>query len=643
MFLGVNAMIKTVLVAVAMLCATAPVVHAAPPLAAYGKLPAVENMVLSPDGKAFAFFSVEGDRRRLFVRGVDGPLLQTVSLGEMKTRYLKWAGNEHLLIFVSTTLHHRAADAYEYEMMSAASLNVRTGKTLEVLAKRSAALGNVLGYYGSADVGGRSFGYFRSQEFGRLNAVSLFRVDLDDGTTTPVGSVDTHAHSWVLDEQGSIVARSAFDPVNNTWSLYAGQNGDRVVFSKVTKTSDLELVGLGRTADSVLVDDQSGDEDSVVEFPLKGDAKPQVLFKDLKASEEYFAPDREVLLGAMDVQRGDVDFFDPLLKRRFEAARKPFSKYHVTLTSYDAAFDRLILFTEGADDAGTYWFVDLATGKASELAEAYPDIRSADVGPTRLVRYKAGDGLEIEGVLTLPPGRKPERLPLVMLPHGGPIGIADRVRFDWWAQAFASKGYAVLQPNYRGSGGYGGAFRRAGYGEWGRKMQSDLSDGIAFLASQGTIDPQRVCIVGGSYGGYAALAGVTLQQGVYRCAVSYGGVSDLGTMMYRAGHNGHNNLAARWEERAMGATWSGDGSLGARSPFHQASKADAPILLIHGKDDTVVPISESENMDAALRRAGKSGSFIRLDGEDHWLTTPRTRMQMLQASVDFVVAHNPPG
>ena len=153
-----------------------------------------------------------------------------------------------------------------------------------------------------------------------------------------------------------------------------------------------------------------------------------------------------------------------------------------------------------------------------------------------------------------------------MLPHGGPIGIADRVHFDWWAQAFASRGYAVLQPNYRGSGGYGGDFRRTGYGEWGKKMQTDLSDGVAFLAAQGTIDPRRVCIVGGSYGGYAALAGVTLQHGVYRCAVSYGGVSDLGTMMWRSGHNGKNSLAARWEERAMGANWSGDSSLAARSP-----------------------------------------------------------------------------
>ena len=632
-------MIKSILGAMALLCASAAVARAAPPLSAYGKLPAVEDMVLSPDGKVFAFVSVDGDKRRVFARGVDGAIRQTVSLGEMKTRDLKWAGNDHLLIFVSTTLHHRAPDGLKYEMMSALSLNMNTGKTQELLAKRSDVLGNIMGYYGSTHADGRHFGYFRSQHF---RGVSLFKVDLDDGTASEISFVDRQTNNWVLDDQGRIVARSAFDAGNNTWSLYSGPTGDHVAFRRSTKISDLETVGLGRTADTVLVEDQTGDEDSVLEVPLTGAAKPQLLFQNLKAGKEYFAPDNRLLMGAVDMRGGDAVFFNPLLQHRFEAARKPFAKYQVSLTSYDAAFDRLILFTAGADDAGTYWLVDLTSGKASELAEAYPDIRPIDVGPTKLIQYKASDGLEVEGVLTLPPGRKAERLPLIMLPHGGPIGVADRVGFDWWAQAFASKGYAVLQPNYRGSGDYGGAFRRAGYGEWGRKMQSDLSDGVAALALQGTIDPQRVCIVGGSYGGYAALAGVTLQHGVYRCAVSYGGVSDLGTMMYRAGHNEPYSLASRWEQRAMGATWSGDSSLGERSPLHQAPKADAPILLIHGKDDTVVPISESENMDGALRRAGKPTSFVRLEGEDHWLSTPRARLQMLQAAIDFVVAHNPP-
>ncbi len=129
----------------------------------------------------------------------------------------------------------------------------------------------------------------------------------------------------------------------------------------------------------------------------------------------------------------------------------------------------------------------------------------------------------MEGVLTLPPDKEGKNLPLVVMPHGGPIVVGDRARFDWWAQVFASRGYAVFQPNYRDTLGYGEAFRHAADGQYGRKMQTDISDGLTALATAGIIDPKRTCIVGGSYGGYAAFAGVTLQHGLYRCAVSVAG------------------------------------------------------------------------------------------------------------------------
>src|SRR5262249_22277991 len=148
---------------------------------------------------------------------------------------------------------------------------------------------------------------------------------------------------------------------------------------------------------------------------------------------------------------------------------------------------------------------------------------------TKRITYEAADGMKIPAYLTLPAGRPASKLPLVVLPHGGPAS-RDTADFDWWAQAIAAQGYAVLKPNYRGS-----TIRQevlsCGYGQWGRKMQTDLSDGVRYLAKQGVIDPARVCIVGASYGGYAALAGVTIDPGVYRCAVSVAGLSDLKLML----------------------------------------------------------------------------------------------------------------
>jgi dipeptidyl aminopeptidase/acylaminoacyl peptidase len=261
------------------------------------------------------------------------------------------------------------------------------------------------------------------------------------------------------------------------------------------------------------------------------------------------------------------------------------------------------------------------------------------VGAAKMYSYKASDGLGMEGVLTLPPGSTGKNLPVVVIPHGGPEG-SDDAGFDTWAQVFASRGYAVFQPNFRGSGGYGIAFRNAGFGQWGRKMQTDISDGLAALAADGIVDPKRACIVGGSYGGYAALAGVTLQHGLYRCAVSYGGVSDPADMLREEAREGASKATRRYWRSYLGTEFSGEIS-DAISPRANADKADAPILLVHGDKDTVVLPAQSKDMVSALRRADKPVEYIELENEDHWLSRSATRLQWFKAMVAFVQKHNP--
>jgi dipeptidyl aminopeptidase/acylaminoacyl peptidase len=229
----------------------------------------------------------------------------------------------------------------------------------------------------------------------------------------------------------------------------------------------------------------------------------------------------------------------------------------------------------------------------------------------------------------------------VVLAHGGPAA-RDEPGFDWWAQAMASRGYAVLQVNYRGSDGFGPDFLQAGFGEWGRKMETDLSDGVRYLVSEGTVDPKRVCIAGASYGGYAALAGATLDTGVYRCAVDVAGISDpKGFLVWSKDRR--NVAALRYWDRYMGASGPDDPRLEAISPASHADRAAIPILIIHGRDDTVVPFAQSQLMADALRRAGKDAQFVALTHEDHWLSSGATRLQMLQATMDFLQKNNPPG
>jgi len=340
------------------------------------------------------------------------------------------------------------------------------------------------------------------------------------------------------------------------------------------------------------------------------------------------------------VRDGDVPedhFFDGRAAKVMAATRKAFPGRSVSLVDRNDAFDRLIVKTSGPGDPDSWWLVDTKKGSADCLGVAYP-MAAEDVGPMRMLRYKAADGLEMGGVLTLPPHREAKNLPIIVMPHGGPESRNYPV-FDWWAQAFASRGYAVFQPNFRGSSGSGGNFVRAGWGEWGRKMQTDISDGLAELVREGIADPKRACIVGASYGGYAALAGVTLQQGIYRCAVSVSGIGDVRKLISTdVAESGNNPTLIRVFRKELGK----DRDLALVSPIRFADRADAPVLLIHGADDLVVPYRQSADMTAALSRAGKPVELVKLAGEDHWMSRSETRLMMLRAAVSFVENHNPP-
>jgi dipeptidyl aminopeptidase/acylaminoacyl peptidase len=224
-----------------------------------------------------------------------------------------------------------------------------------------------------------------------------------------------------------------------------------------------------------------------------------------------------------------------------------------------------------------------------------------------------------------------------VLPHGGPE-TRDNNEFDWWSQFLASRGYAVLRPQFRGSKGFGDAFRRAGFRQWGRRMQDDLTDGVLAMIQQGVADPRRVCIVGGSYGGYAALAGAAFTPDLYKCAVSVNGVSDLPEMLgsVKVQNGAESDSVAYWRDN-IGSPF--DRRVIERSPALAADAIRVPILLMHGVDDTVVPIGQSESMARALEKRNKPFEFIRLPGEDHWLSRADTRLRVLTEIERFLREH----
>jgi dipeptidyl aminopeptidase/acylaminoacyl peptidase len=314
----------------------------------------------------------------------------------------------------------------------------------------------------------------------------------------------------------------------------------------------------------------------------------------------------------------------------------------VSLASWSDDWSKILLFAEGGKQPGRYMLFDRTAKRLSQVARARPDIKPEEVGEVVTIEYKARDGLTIPALITWPaglPADQRKNLPMIVMPHGGPEAY-DSVGFDWLAQFLANEGYVVLQPNFRGSGGFGATFAQAGHKEWGRKMQDDVTDGARALISMGWADPDRTCILGWSYGGYAALAGGALTPDLYKCAVAIAGVSDLRSMLgWEKRERGANSTAFAYWTRVIGDIDQDADAIEAVSPYRQAANFKAPVLLIHGGDDLTVPERQSEMMEQALKAANKPVAYLRIGKDDHGLVAIDSRNKALSAISEFLNTH----
>jgi dipeptidyl aminopeptidase/acylaminoacyl peptidase len=289
-------------------------------------------------------------------------------------------------------------------------------------------------------------------------------------------------------------------------------------------------------------------------------------------------------------------------------------------------------------DPGSVYLFDRQTKQLTLQYQAREKLRRDWLAPMKPVRYKSSDGLEIPAYLTVPNGVDPKSLPLVVVPHGGPWA-RDVWGYNPWSQFFANRGYAVLQPNFRGSTGYGKKFLDAGNKQWGDKMQDDITWGVKYLVAQGIADPTRVGIFGGSYGGYATLAGVAFTPDVYAAAVSLVGPSNLITLL--------NAIPPYWEAgrklftERMGdpSTPEGKAQLERQSPLNSASKIKTPLLVIQGANDPRVNKAESEQIVVALRDRGAPVEYILASDEGHGFARPVNNMAAMSAAETFFHNH----
>jgi dipeptidyl aminopeptidase/acylaminoacyl peptidase len=644
-------------IALISLCA-APA-FAAPPLEAYGRLPTLSHVTLSPDGTMAAFVRRHENNQVVVIQTIGARQPSNViNLADQKLRDLQWADNSHLLVTIGSTIHKTdvlVASVYDLKEHSQHALIKKVFSSANPSDDESVGAMNIIaGLPQPRNIDGQTYVFVPGIFFSWMDGqgqwmdhqLKLFRVNVASGNARVVSQPgDIHGEDWAVDEAGNVLAEAGYYEPEQRWKLKLYHNGGFERPIDVSAPIDApEMEGLSEDGRAIVLKlPETQEQPSYQQISLKDGSSGPWPHSDLYLDDLILDASTGRVIGGYHVtDNSNYAFFDPHAEMVWRSIKAAFKKAtNVDPVSWSEDWTKIVVRAFGASFGDYYFFFDAVSRKASSIGPAYSEVD--EFFPVQWIDYRASDGRVLHAYLTLPVNRDPKNLPLIVLPHGGPYE-RDFPGFSWFSQALASRGYAVLQPEFRGSGGFGYDLLSAGFGEFGKKMQTDLSDGVRALASRGLIDPKRACIVGASYGGYAALAGATLDTGVYRCAISIAGLSDLSAQLsfWHFPHNGSDDRYERYWDRFLGVSNPDDPKLEVISPIKHVDKVTIPILLIHGKDDSVVPFSQSENMADALKAAGKQVEFVQLDGEDHWLSRSETRLQMLKATVKFLEENNPP-
>jgi len=648
------------LVALALL-AVAPARAAAPPLSAFARLPAIEQAVISPDGSRVALLGGPPGERTLFLAPVDGQQSVTVKLGQAWIRSIHWVGNAYLVVNFSMLdkgTNYSNGQSYAYQLNRnvvidmhgklVASLLANTqwsryAVSQPVLATLDGPRPSVVLLGVELGVGARAGGVGPLfQATGKALTAKLWRVEGAGGDASVVEKGNPWTAGWDLDIAGQPRARWDYDGDTDELSYFVrgkGKAGWTALGPLEAGGATPDYLGYSDPDDSVYLLDRGKDGVRLVRRGLAdGSVTPVPL--SAPVSDLRLRWDMDRIIPVAIVTESDLtsyQWLDPQLGAVQTKLSRAFAGRNVALTSWSADRSRVVARVDSPTSPPAWFLFDTKTNQASSLGESYPELAGAALGTTSWITYKARDGLEIPAYLTLPPGLAAgARPPLIVMPHGGPAA-RDSFEFDWWVQALATRGYAVLQPQFRGSAGFGADFEDAGHRQWGGKMQEDLIDGVLALGQRGVADTGRVCIVGASYGGYAAMFGAAVYPSVYRCGVSVNGVSDLALLIgAKSRAFGRDTALVNALETMMGDPRNDPEIFRLASPTTRVTRQAAPILLIHGEEDTTVPIQQSRSMQRALKANGRPADLVVLAGDDHHLSSTASRTLMLESMFAFL-------
>ncbi len=468
-----------------------------------------------------------------------------------------------------------------------------------------------------------------------------YRINVYTGEMKMVAQNPGHISQWITDWDGKIRLATQTDGVNT--SLLYREDESKPFRTVLTTSFKDELQPLFFTFDDPNVIYASSnlgrDKAAIVKFDVPNAKELEVIYQhpEVDVYTLLKSKKRKIITGVMfTTDKRHYHFFDEQRKQLQKELQKRLPNYEVVVTSMNRNEDKVMVRTYSDKSRGSYYFYDLNSKEFRKLADVSPWLKEEYMASMKPIKFTSRDGLTIHGYLTLPRGVEPKNLPVVVNPHGGPW-FRDTWGFNPEVQFLANRGYAVLQINFRGSTGYGKKFWEASFKQWGKKMQDDITDGVKWLIKQGIADPKRIAIYGGSYGGYATLAGLTFTPDLYACGVDYVGVSNLFTFL--------NTIPPYWKpyldmlHEMVGDPVKDKELLAEASPVMHADRIKAPLFIAQGANDPRVNKAESDQMVEALKKRGIDVEYMVKDNEGHGFRNEENRFDFYAAMEKFLAKH----
>ncbi|MDQ3021081.1 MAG: S9 family peptidase [Bacteroidota bacterium] len=468
-----------------------------------------------------------------------------------------------------------------------------------------------------------------------------YRLNFITGELKMIAENPGNYSGWVTDHDGKIRIATTTDGVN-TSILYRDKETDPFK-SIITTNFKEQLSPLFFEFDNGNViyaaSNLGRDKSAIVKYDIKKGIELEMIYEhpEVDVDNLNYSKKRKVLTTIpYNTWKRERKFLDKEIENIFKSVSKGMDDYEVMITDMNKNEDKFLIRTYSDRSLGSNYFYDLNSDKLTKLSDVSPWLNEDDMAEMKPVSYTTRDGLKINGYLTLPKGKEPKNLPVIINPHGGPW-YRDNWGFNPEVQFLANRGYAVLQMNFRGSTGYGREFWEKSFKEWGKAMQDDISDGVKYLIDEGIADPKKIAIYGASYGGYATLAGLAFTPELYAAGVDYVGVSNLFTFMKSIPPYWKPYLEMIYE--MVGDPVKDSLLLSNSSPVFHVDKIVAPLFVAQGKMDPRVNIDESDQIIEALKKRGIDVPYMVKENEGHGFINEENRFDFYEAMEKFLAKH----